>query len=349
MTFSGPVGVLDYVSITDGGNAHEAIDHTIELARHVEALGFRRHWFSEHHNTRSLACTAPELIIARVGAETSTLRVGAGGIMLPNHSPLKVAETFRTLEAMFPGRIDLGLGRAPGTDGITALALRRSRQAVLADDFPALAAELFAFLGWGEGFPDDHAFSKVVAAPEVPTRPEVWMLGSSDYGARFAAVNGLATAFAHQINPEPAVEVLQAYRREFQPSAWQPEPRALLSTNAFASHDPEEVHDFEAFWTLSMTKIRRGERTPTSLTDAREFAASPRFVQAKATMGARLFAGPPADVADGLRQLATVAGADELMIVTPSADHGARLRSYELLAGELGLEAPVVAASGALS
>lgn len=344
MTFTGPVSVLDYVSIGEDGDAHLAIERSVELARHVEALGYHRQWFSEHHNTQTLACTAPELIIARVGAATTTLRLGAGGIMLPNHSPLKVAELFHTLEAMYPGRIDLGLGRAPGTDGMTALALRRSRQAVIADEFSDLAAELFAYLGWGEGFPEDHPFHPIVAAPVVPNPPQLWMLGSSEWGARFAAVNGLPTAFAHQINPEPAIEVLRAYRRDYQPSEWFPEPRALLSVNAFASHDPGEIDDFTATWALTMHKLRRNIRTRSTLAEAREFLAGPRGPNVRATMAGRLVTGSPDTVADQLTRLAAATEADELMVVTPSADHGARLRSYELIATALDLSAPGQAA-----
>jgi luciferase family oxidoreductase group 1 len=334
--FRGPISVLDYVSINEGDTAHDAIVHSIELAQHVERLGYRRLWFSEHHNTRGLACTAPELIIARVGAETTMLRVGAGGIMLPNHAPLKVAETFHTLEAMYPDRIDLGLGRAPGTDGITALALRRSRQAVLADDFPQQAGELFAFLELGLRFPDDHQFGSIVVAPTVPHPPEVWMLGSSDYGGRFAAVNGLRTAFAHQINPEPAIEVLRDYRRDFRPSEHLAEPYSMISVNAFASERPAEVEDFVAYWTLTMTKLRRNEKTRTTLTEAREFARSADFEVIRSRTGARLVAGSPDEVARELSRLAVDGEVDELMVVTPAPEHAARLRSFELIAAALG-------------
>jgi luciferase family oxidoreductase group 1 len=329
------LSVLDYVSIGEGSTAHDAIERSVELAQRVEDLGYRRIWFSEHHNTRGLACTAPELIIARVGAATSRVRVGAGGIMLPNHAPLKVAETFNTLEAMFPGRVDLGLGRAPGTDGITALALRRSRDAVLSDDFPNQAGELFAFLRLGMAFPEDHAFAAIVAAPVVPRTAEVWMLGSSDYGGRFAAVNGLRAAFAHQINPEPAIDVLRAYRRDFQPSEQLAEPYSLISVNAFASEDPAQVRDFVAFWTLTMIRLRRNDKTTTTLAEAREFAESADYDHTRALMGDRLVAGPPDEVAGELTRLATAAEVDELMVVSPAPDHAARLRSYELLAERL--------------
>jgi luciferase family oxidoreductase group 1 len=335
--FDGPLSVLDYVSINDGDSAHDAIDHSIELAQTVERLGYQRLWFSEHHNTRGLACTAPELIIARIGAATTRLRVGAGGIMLPNHAPLKVAELFRTLEAMFPDRVDLGLGRAPGTDGITAFALRRSRQAVVADDFAQLAGELFAFLELGLTFPDDHQFASIVAAPVVPRPPEVWMLGSSDYGGRFAAVNGLRFTFAHQINAEPAIDVLRAYRHDFQPSERLAAPHSMISVNAFASEDHREVADFVAYWTLTMTKLRRNDKTRTTLDDAREFSHTPDFEVMRSRMGDRVVAGPPDEVAHDLSRLADDGEVDELMVVTPAPDRRARLRSFELLATELGV------------
>jgi luciferase family oxidoreductase group 1 len=335
--FTGPVSVLDYVSITEGDTAHDAIEHSVAVARTVEELGYKRLWFSEHHNTRGLACTAPELIIARVGAATTTLRLGAGGIMLPNHAPLKVAEMFHTLEAMYPDRIDLGLGRAPGTDGITAYALRRSRQAVMADDFAQLAGELFAFLQLGLTFPDDHQFSSIVVAPPVPHPPEVWMLGSSEYGGRFAAVNGLRTAFAHQINPEPAIDVLRAYRRDFEPSERLAEPYSMISVNAFASESHAEVEDFVAYWTLTMTKLRRNEKTRTTLAEARDFARSAEYEVVRSRTGMRLVAGAPDEVARELSRLAADGEVDELMVVTPAPDHDARLRSFELIARQLGV------------
>ncbi|TQS44162.1 LLM class flavin-dependent oxidoreductase [Cryptosporangium phraense] len=327
------VSVLDFVGIPYGGTAHEAIEASVSLARSVEQLGYRRIWFSEHHNSPTLACTAPELLIARVGAATTTLRVGAGGIMLPNHAPLKVAETFRTLEAMFPGRIDLGLGRAPGTDGLTALALRGSEEKVMGNEFPQLMGSLLAFLT--DGFPSDHPFAQVQATPVVPTSPELWVLGSSEYGARFAAVNGLAASFAHQINPELAGPVLRAYRRDFRPSQFLDAPRSSVSTIAFASEDAAEVDEFAAFWTLNMAKLRSGRPSPTSPEEVKEFAASPSFPAAREAMAGRLTVGPPDEVVSGLKALLEDTEADELIIATPAPDYAARLRSYELLAGRL--------------
>jgi len=328
-----PVSVLDFVGIPYGGTATEAIDASVALARDVERLGYRRIWFSEHHNSPTLACTAPELLIARVGAATSTLRVGAGGIMLPNHAPLKVAETFRTLEAMFPGRVDLGLGRAPGTDGLTALALRGTEEKVMGNDFPQLTGELLAFLT--DGFPADHPFRGVQATPLVPGVPELWILGSSDYGSRFAAVNGLAASFAHQINPELAGAVLRAYRRDFRPSEFLAEPRSSVSTIAFASEDAQEIAEFAAYWTLNMAKLRSGRPGPISPEELREFAASSSYPAAREQMAGRLNVGTPDEVAERLRALVDETEADELIIATPAPDFAQRTRSYELLAKAL--------------
>jgi luciferase family oxidoreductase group 1 len=324
------VSVLDFVGIPYGASANDAIEASIALAQTVEALGYKRIWYSEHHNSPTLACTAPELLIARIGAATTTLRVGAGGIMLPNHSPLKVAEMFRTLEAMYPGRIDLGLGRAPGTDGVTALALRRSREAVMSNDFPELTGELLAFLT--DDFPDDHPFRTVKAAPYVPGLPDLWILGSSDYGSRFAAVNGLSTSFAHQINPDLAVPALRAYRKNFTPSQYLAEPRSSVSTIAFASEDPHEVAGFEAYWTLNMAKLRSGRLSPTSPEEVKEFAASPGYEGMRTLTEGRLTAGTPDAVAEKLRTLVADTEADELIVVTPAPDLGQRERSYILLA-----------------
>jgi len=200
-----PLSVLDVCPVRAGESASQALAETVALARTVEALGFRRYWLAEHHNTAGIASSAPEVLITYVAGATSTIRVGSGGIMLPNHSPLKVAETFRTLGALFPGRIDLGIGRAPGTDLTTALALRRSREAVTTDQFPQLLGELLAF--FEDDFPDNHPFHSVQAAPAGVPTPPMFLLGSSDYSANVAAQLGLGFAFARHINPGPAVQM----------------------------------------------------------------------------------------------------------------------------------------------
>src|SRR5690348_9514782 len=188
-----PLSVLDFVGIEDGESAHSSIEGAVRTAQAVEQAGYRRYWVSEHHNMSSLACSAPEILTAHVAARTESIRVGAAGIMLPNHTAFKVAETFRTLVAMHPGRIDLALGRAPGTDPLTAHVLRRGQRTDPGAEFPQQVAELLAFLG--DGFPEDHPYAPLVAAPVVDEWPELFVLGSSGYGPRFAAVNGMAAVF----------------------------------------------------------------------------------------------------------------------------------------------------------
>src|SRR5258707_2075417 len=206
-----PLAVLDFVGIEYGESAVSALAGAVSIAQAIEAAGYRRYWVSEHHNMHSLACSAPELLTAHVGARTERIRVGAAGIMLPNHAALKVAETFRTLLAMYPGRIDLALGRAPGTDPLTAHVLRRGMVTDPAAEFPGQVGELLAFLG--DGFPAGHPYAQLVAAPLVDERPELFVLGSSSYGPSFAAVNGISAVFAHHISPDLAFEALRGYHR----------------------------------------------------------------------------------------------------------------------------------------
>src|SRR6202046_3699036 len=210
-----PLAVLDFVGIEYGEAASDALVGAVGIAQAIEAAGYRRYWVSEHHNMHSLACSAPELLTAYVGAQTSRIRVGAAGIMLPNHAALKVAETFRTLLAMYPGRVDLALGRAPGTDPLTAHVLRRGLRSDPGAQFPAQVGELLAFLG--DGFPGGHPSAPLIAAPLVPERPELFVLGSSAYGPRFAAVNGMSAVFAHHMSPDLAFEALREYPRDFSP------------------------------------------------------------------------------------------------------------------------------------
>src|ERR1700733_3000392 len=241
-----PLAVLDFVGIEYGEEASDSLVGAASIAQAIEAAGYRRYWVSEHHNMYSLACSAPELLTAYVGARTSRIRVGAAGIMLPNHAALKVAETFRTLLAMYPGRIDLALGRAPGTDQLTAHVLRRGLRTDPGAEFPGQVAELLAFLG--DGFPDGHPYAPLIAAPLVDEQPEVFVLGSSAYGPRFAAVNGMSAAFAHHMSPELAFEALRGYRAEFAPRTEGATPYSAMSVLAFASDDEAAVLDFEAAW-----------------------------------------------------------------------------------------------------
>ncbi len=330
-----PVSLLDFVDVPAGVTAPEAIARTLKTAQTADRLGYKRFWISEHHNFEGLASSSPEILINHVASATRAIRVGAAGIMLPNHAPLKVAEWFKTLEMLHPGRIDLGLGRAPGTDQVTAFALRGSRESAGAPEFPQQAAELIAFLT--DGWPRDHPFSTVRATPVVETQPELLMLGSSGWGSAFAAINGMTSVFAHHMSPELAVDALQAYRRDFQPSDLGSEPRVIVSALALASHDPDVAADFRAGWALGMRLIRSGaKRRPTAL-EIREFRTSTEYDGIEASMAGRVFAGPPQDVVRDLTQLAEEAGADELALVAPTPDHEAKLISLELLATGFGL------------
>jgi len=324
-----PLAVLDFVGIEYGESASSALAGAVSIAKTVEDAGYRRYWVSEHHNMRSLACSAPELLIAHVGAFTSRIRVGAAGIMLPNHSSLKVAETFRTLLAMYPGRVDLALGRAPGTDPLTAHVLRRGMVGDAGAEFPAQVGELLAFLG--DGFPDGHPYTPLVAAPVIEERPELFMLGSSAYGPRFASVNGFAAVFAHHMSPELAFSALRAYRHQFQPRAEGDQPYSAMSVLAFASEDPDAVIDFEAGWTLTRQNIQRGIREPLAPEKVRDFAASPEFSSSRHDDG-RMITGEPKAVADRLLEMKGQAEADEIVVVTPSLDRERRKASYASIA-----------------
>ena len=232
--------MLDLSPVPSGSTSAEALRNTLDLARAAERWGYLRHWVAEHHNLPGLACPAPEVTVAHVASATTTIRVGSGGVMLPNHSPLRVAEAFRLLEAFHPGRIDLGVGRAPGTDQITAYALRKGGAA--STEFPDQLAELLA---WGEGFPDDHPFSRVTAGPPDVPLPPIWILGSSDYSARIAAGLGLGFAFARHLNPRDAAEVMRLYREAFNPGhlAYSGDITSghhatVRATQRFARHQP---------------------------------------------------------------------------------------------------------------
>ena len=332
------LSVLDLVTMWNGATAGSAIYEAVELARHVERLGYTRYWFAEHHNAPWQASSAPELLIAHVAAATTTLRIGSGGVMLPNHSPLKVVENFRTLEALHPGRIDLGIGRAPGTDSLTALALRRSRQALVADDFPEQMVELLAF--FSGTFPSDHPFQRITPTPVVASMPEIWILGSSDFGARFAAQHGLGFAFAHHISPEFAIPAMRAYRRDFRPSSLLAEPRSILAVSAFCSESESEAEDVAALLDMVWSRLRRGEiGPPPTVEEARAYKQTPDGRLARQLFQSRRVIGGVDRVAHDLRALAEATEAGELMLLTMIPDQVARRRSFELLAEVFELDA----------
>jgi luciferase family oxidoreductase group 1 len=319
-----PLSVLDFVGIEHGETAHDSIAGAVEIAQAAEAAGYRRYWVSEHHNMSSLACSAPEILTAHVAARTERIRVGAGGIMLPNHSPFKVAETFRTLTAMYPGRIDLALGRAPGTDPLTAHVLRRGLQLDPGAEFPGQVAELLAFLG--DGFPEGHPYASLIAAPVVDESPQLFMLGSSQYGPAFAAVNGLSAVFAHHMSPDLAFDLLRDYRRDFEPRRQGDLPYSAMSVLTFASDDPDAVLDFEAGWALTMANLRRGVREPLRPEQVREFARSAEFLGNRGR-DARMVTGTAKAVVSQLLEIKERAEVDELVIVTPGLDRPRRTTS----------------------
>jgi luciferase family oxidoreductase group 1 len=331
------LSVLDLSPIPSGSTAGDALRNTIDLARHADALGLRRYWLAEHHNAGSLACSAPEIMIGQVAAATRTLRVGAGGIMLPNHTPLKVAETFRVLHALFPGRIDLGLGRAPGTDPRTAAALRRSREALLVDDFPEQLAELARYLD-DDGPPRDGFSGTIRAIPTNVPPPEMWLLGSSHAGgARIAAERGLGFSFAHHINPDDSAEVLRGYRAAFVPSSHRRAPWAILALGVVCAETDGEARRQASSGELGMVRFLQGirDRPMPSVEEALAHRYDDHEQALRAGRSAHVLVGDVARVRDALAALVAASGADEVMVLTHVHDHDTRKRSYELVAKAL--------------
>jgi luciferase family oxidoreductase group 1 len=337
------LSVLDVSPVSSGSSPADALRNTLDLAPLVEELGYVRYWLAEHHNTALTASSVPEVMIGRVAAVTKTIRVGAGGIMLPNHAPLKVAETFRLLEALAPGRIDLGIGRAPGTDSLTAFALRRSRQALTADDFPEQLAELLAFFT-GE-FPDDHPFRSIQAIPTGVATPPIWLLGSSDFSARLAATLGLGFAFAHHIQPEPAVEALRLYQRSFRPSRWLAAPQSLIAVSVICAETDERAEELAGPARLAFLRFSQNRREPLpTVAEAKAYDYHPVEQDWIRAHGGRWFVGSPQTVRERISRLAEEAGVREVMVTTMTHSHRDRRRSYELLA-EAFAPAPVAESS----
>ena len=328
-----PLSVLDISPIPSGGNAGDALRSSIELARFVEGLGYRRFWLAEHHNAGSLASSAPEIMIGQIAAATSTLRVGAGGIMLPNHAPLKVAELFRVLSALFPQRIDLGLGRAAGTDPRTAAALRRFGAATSSDDFPEMMRALLEYL---EDAPAASAPSTrpIRAIPTGVPSPRLFVLGSSDYGATFAAEHGFPFAFAHHLNPMEAVAVTGLYRRAFQPSKHGRAPHLILAVAALCAEDEEAARDLALASDLAALHFAQGLRHLPfpSVDEARAHLWSEDDRAFADAFRPRSLVGTANDIVGELRDLVDRCGADELMVMTNTHDQETRRRSYALLA-----------------
>jgi luciferase family oxidoreductase group 1 len=325
-----PLSVLDLSPVGAGVSPSQAIRDSIELARTADALGYTRYWFAEHHNMSNIATSAPEVLIAHAAAVTTRIRVGAGGIMVPNHAPLHVIEVFRTLEALHPGRIDLGLGRAPGTDPVTAAALRRS-------DDPEVnhqLAELFAFER-GE-IPESHPFSKIVPMPSDAALRSIWMLGSTLAGAAIAAQLGLPYAFAGHFAMQQAADAIAHYRLRFQPSAARAAPYAILAVTAVCADTDDEARRLAAPIRVAVARNRTGRRGPILTVEealAYELTPQERAIADEFLTGAAI--GSPAAVAEHLRALARDTGADELMLSTLVPDLAARQRALTQIAAAM--------------
>ena len=322
-----PFSVLDLCPVPQGGTVSDALRATLDLARHVEKLDYRRFWLAEHHNMPGIASAATSVVIAHVAAGTSKIRVGSGGIMLPNHAPLVIAEQFGTLEALFPGRIDLGLGRAPGTDQFTARALRQGRKNAV-DTFPQDVMELQAY------FQPSSPGQSVVAVPGAGAQVPLWILGSSLFGAQLAAALGLPYAFASHFAPDHLEEALAIYRREFQPSANLPKPYAMAAIGLFAADTDHEARRLFSSWQQSFLKLRRGE--PGLLAppvDDISALASPAELAGVNAAFREAIVGSPTTVQTGISDFLERTQVDELMLTSAIYDQEARKRSFEIAAG----------------
>lgn len=323
--------VLDLSPIPSGSTGPEALQNTLDLAKHVDTLGYRRYWLAEHHNLPTIASSAPEVMIAMVASVTEHMRVGAGGIMLPNHTPLKVAETFKVLRALFPDRIDLGIGRAPGTDPTTAAALRRSHQAMQADDFPEQFAELLAF--GGRGFDPGHPFANVKAIPQEVDLPPIWLLGSSGYSAQASGEMGLGYSFASHFSPADPAPPMLAYREHFRGSEDFPEPHAIAAAAVICGEDDEHADYIASSAKLSWVRLRMGHPTPIPSPEeavnykynAMEQRIADAFLQIQTV-------GGPDTVRRKLEELAERTQADEIMITSNIYNHEERKRSFSRVA-----------------
>jgi luciferase family oxidoreductase group 1 len=326
-----PLSVLDLSPIASGSTGSQALQNTFSLARLADRLGYTRFWLAEHHNSQSIASSSPEIMIGQVARETTRIRVGSGGIMLPNHASLKVAESFSTLEALFPGRIDLGIGRAPGTDQMTAQALRGARRSLGAEDFPAQLDDLFSF-STGR-FPVDHPYRQITAIPHDVPLPPVWLLGSSDYSAQLSGELGLGFAFAAHFSTLDPVDVMQVYRKSFTPSEYLSKPKSILTVSVICAETAQRADYLAAtvdlFWVLLASGRLRSLPSPD---EALAFAYTPmERLQTQARRAMHII-GDPTTVRAKIIDLAERTGADEVMVTSNVHSHTERLRSYELLA-----------------
>ncbi|HEY0224201.1 MAG TPA: LLM class flavin-dependent oxidoreductase [Pseudolabrys sp.] len=326
-----PLSILDLSPVSAGSSGAQAIRNSLDLARFADTLGFTRYWVAEHHNLPSIASSAPDIMIGQIAAITKNMRIGSGGVMLPNHAPLMVAERFKVLEALFPGRIDLGLGRAPGTDPATSYALRRRQGITDEDDFLERFQELM--LLETRGFPAGHPFHNVHAMPSDVALPPIYLLGSSDYSAQLAGQIGSAFAFAHHFATFPADEAMRIYRDSFKPSASHSKPYAILGTHVVCADSDEEADRLALTVDLNIVRRATGEYLPlASPEDAAAYDYQPVDRARVAQNRARMSVGSPATIKAKLEPLIEATKADEVMMTTMIFDHAARKHSYELMA-----------------
>jgi luciferase family oxidoreductase group 1 len=332
------LSVLDQSPIAEGASGADALRNSVDLAQLADALGYHRYWVAEHHGTPMLACASPEALIGPIAARTRSIRVGSGGVMLPHYSPLKVAETFSMLSGLSPQRIDLAVGRAPGTDPTTMFALQRDRRQAAPDDFPEQLTELLGYLGGT--LPPAHPFARLSALPGDPERPDPWLLGSSPQSGVWAAQFGLPYAFADFINPTGA-SVATHYRQTFTPSRWRESPETIVAVWVVCAESDDEARRLAASAVMSFRLLLRGRLIPVPPVDkALKFLDEDQRPQDGGGLSMqkrRRIVGSPATVRAGLEAVAAEYAADEVMVVTITYDHDARRRSYELIAGAFAL------------
>ncbi len=340
------LSVLDQSPISEGSTGADALHNTLDLARLTDELGYHRYWVAEHHGGPMLAGPSPEVLIGPIAGATEGIRVGSGGVMLPHYSPLKVAESFTILAALFPGRIDLGIGRAAGTDPLTTFALQRDRRQAAPDDFPQQLAELLAY--FDDSLPTDHPFHRLAAS--LPGRPELpvpWLLGSSAQSAIWAGELGLRYAFADFINPGGS-EIAALYRQRFRSERDLGAPQTAVAAWVLCAPSDEEAQHLAASSRMTLTLLRRGELIPVPTPEkAVAFLAAQGKSVTGGLPGRRAILGSPDTVRAGIEALADEYRADEVIVVTITHDHGARRRSYELIAGAMGLQPRELAAVSA--
>jgi luciferase family oxidoreductase group 1 len=335
-----PLSVLDLSPITTGTSGAQALRNSIDLARFADRLGFHRYWLAEHHNLPNIASSSPEIMIGLIAAATERMRIGSGGVMLPNHAPLAVAERYKVLEGLFPGRIDLGIGRAPGTDPVTSYALRRRQDDPASDDFLERFQELLLFEQ--RGFPDSHPFRRVRAMPSDVALPPIYLLGSSGYSAQLAAHVGAGFSFAHHFSDFDPVGPMLGYREQFKPSAMRSEPCAILALHVVCADSDAEAERLATSVDLNFARRRQGSFGP--IPSPEEAAAHDYTPTDRAWIAqnrARLVVGGKDKVLAHIAPLVEATRADEVMITSMIYDHEARKHCYELLAETFGLVPPL--------